>query len=408
MNIVEIITKKKNSQELTKEELEFCFNGYLRKKVSDAQMSALLMAIVINGMTFKETKNLTQIFIDSGEIYDLSSVKTPVVDKHSTGGVGDTTTMVVGPIIAACGLTMAKMSGPGLGNTGGTIDKLESIPGFKTDITKEQFLSLAKKVGFCISRQTDNLVPMDKIIYNLRNLTGTTESIPLIASSIMSKKIASGASIILIDIKVGDGALIKTEEDAKTLSDWLIKIGKSFQKKVITIFTPMNTPLGDSIGNAIEVLEAIKVLKGKNSSLKNISFEIATKLISAAKNISEEKAYKEVEESINSGKAIEKFALFVKSQGGDLAKLDLSDDVVAIKANKSGTLVNIDALGIGLLSLKLGVNKTSESDKIKTNTGIRLLKKIGDKVKKGDLLAYLFIERPVKFTKKDFNCFEIL
>lgn len=407
MNIVEIITKKKNNLELTQEELEYSFNGYLDNKISDAQMSALLMAIVINGMSFKETANLTQIFIDSGEVYDLSSLNRVVVDKHSTGGVGDTTTMIVGPIVAACGLVMAKMSGRGLGHTGGTIDKLESIPGFSTDISKEKFIELSKNVGFCISRQTDNLVPMDKVIYNLRNLTGTTESIPLIASSIMSKKIASGADVILIDIKVGSGALVKTIEEAEELSDWLIQIGESFGKKVLTIKTDMNKPLGDSIGNAIEVLEAIKVLKGKDSKLKNVCYEIATKLISAAKNISLSDAYKEVSDSIKSGKALDKFTEFVISQGGDLSKLDLEDNVVAVVAKKNGELKRIDALGIGLLSVKLGVNKTSENAEVLKGTGIRLLKNVDDDVKEGDILAYLFTNKEVKFTEEDFKCFVI-
>lgn len=407
MNIIEIITKKKDKKELTYEELSYAFNGYLDKKISDAQMSALLMAIVINGMTFEETKNLTEIFINSGEVYDLSSLNSIVVDKHSTGGVGDTTTMIVGPIVAACGLIMAKMSGRGLGHTGGTIDKLESIPGFRTDINKERFMELASSVGFCISRQTDTLVPMDKVIYNLRNLTGTTESIPLIASSIMSKKIASGADIILVDIKVGSGALIKSEEDAETLSEWLIKIGSSFNKKVITLKTNMNKPLGDSIGNAIEVLEAVKTLEGKESSLKNISIEIATKLISVGKDISEKEARNQVVEVLNNGKALEKFAEFVKNQGGNLAKLDLEDNVVAVRANKSGIIKKIDALEVGLLAMKLGVNKTSEQDNIKKGTGIRLLKNVGDKVQKEDLIAYLFVPKYINLTKEDFNCFNI-
>lgn len=407
MNILEIITKKKNNQELSYEELDYAFNGYLKQEITDSQMSALLMAIVINGMSFKETYNLTQLFINSGDTYDLSELNSVIVDKHSTGGVGDTTTMVVGPIVAGCNLIMAKMSGKGLGHTGGTIDKLESIPGFTTEITKEEFIKKAKNIGFCISRQTDTLVPMDKVIYDLRNKTGTTESIPLIASSIMSKKIASGADVILIDIKVGSGALIKTKEEAEELSEWLIKIGEKFNKRVITIKTDMNKPLGDSIGNAIEVLEAIKILKGKDSKLKNVCIEIASKLISAAKNISINDAFEEVNECINTGKALDKFAQFVKSQGGDLNKLDLSDNVLVIKANKTGKLKSIDALGIGLLSLKLGVNSMNKKAEIHSGTGIRLLKNIKDNVKPGDQLAYLFVPEKVKLTESDFDCFVI-
>ena len=402
MNIVKIITKKKNKLELTNDELDYAFNGYLKKEISAEQMSALLMAIVINGMSYEETIYLTKLFIDSGETYDLSSLGKTIVDKHSTGGVGDSTTMVVGPIVAACDLIMAKMSGKGLGHTGGTIDKLESIPGFITDISKDKFLELAKNVGFCISRQTDTLVPMDKAIYDLRNRTGTTESIPLIASSIMSKKIASGADIILIDIKVGTGALIKNNNDAEVLSEWLIKIGDAFERKVITIKTDMNQPLGDSIGNAIEVLEAIKILKGKDSRLKNICIEIASKLVSAAKNISLDMAYKEVSESIKNGKALEKFKEFIKAQGGDLSKLDLEDNVLVVRANKEGKINRIDALAVGLLSLKLGVNKISEKSQINYGTGIRLLKNIGDFVKYNEELAYLFVSKNVKLEKSDF------
>lgn len=407
MNIVEIITKKKNKLELTNDELDYAFNGYLKRMVSPEQMSALLMAIVINGMSYEETIYLTKLFIDSGETYDLSSLGKTIVDKHSTGGVGDSTTMVVGPIVAACDLIMAKMSGKGLGHTGGTIDKLESIPGFITDISKDKFLELAKNVGFCISRQTDTLVPMDKAIYDLRNVTGTTESIPLIASSIMSKKIASGASIILIDIKVGSGALVKNYSDADKLSDWLIKIGDAFERKVITIKTDMNQPLGDSIGNAIEVLEAIKILKGKDSKLKNVCIEIASKLVSAAKNISLDMAYKEVSESIKNGKALEKFKEFIKAQGGDLSKLDLEDNVLVVRANKEGKINRIDALAVGLLSLKLGVNKISEKSQINYGTGIRLLKNIGDFVKYKEELAYLFVPKNVKLEKSDFEFIEI-
>jgi len=407
VNIVEIITKKKNKLELTNDELDYAFNGYLKKEISAEQMSALLMAIVINGMSYEETIYLTKLFIDSGETYDLSSLGKTIVDKHSTGGVGDSTTMVVGPIVAACDLIMAKMSGKGLGHTGGTIDKLESIPGFITDISKDKFLELAKNVGFCISRQTDTLVPMDKAIYDLRNVTDTTESIPLIASSIMSKKIASGASIILIDIKVGSGALVKNYSDADKLSDWLIKIGDAFERKVITIKTDMNQPLGDSIGNAIEVLEAIKILKGKDSRLKNICIEIASKLVSAAKNISLDMAYKEVSESIKNGKALEKFKEFIKAQGGDLSKLDLEDNVLVVRANKEGKINRIDALAVGLLSLKLGVNKISEKSQINYGTGIRLLKNIGDFVKYNEELAYLFVSKNVKLEKSDFEFIEI-
>lgn len=407
MNIVEIIVKKKNKQELSFAELNYGFNGYLHNQISSAQVSALLMAIVINGMTYEETINLTRIFIDSGDVYDFSNFSKVVVDKHSTGGVGDSTTMIVGPLVACCGLIMAKMSGRGLGHTGGTIDKLESIPGFKTNLTKDEFMSSALKLGFCEIQQTDTLVPLDKVIYDLRNITGTTESIPLIASSIMSKKIACGSSVILIDIKVGSGALIKTESDADILSEWLIKIGKSFGRKVITIKTDMDTPLGNSIGNAIEVMEALEVLNNKNCRLKDISLEIASKLVSAAKNINLESAYKEVNDALVSKKALAKFYEFVKNQHGDIEKIHLEENVLAVRSLKDGKLTKIDALGIGELSVKLGVNKTKKTDKINYGAGIKLLKEQGDKVKKDEIIAYLYVPNKVNLTRDDFKCFVI-
>ena len=283
VNILNIITKKKNKEELSYEELDYAFNGYLNKDIPDYQMTALLMAIVINGMTFEETFNLTKIFINSGDVFTFDK---EVCDKHSTGGIGDTVTLVAIPILGALKVPVVKMSGRGLGITGGTIDKLESIPGYNVNLTKENYYDYLNKVGIVVGSQTDTLVPLDKVIYALRDVSGTTESIPLIASSIMSKKIACGASYILIDVKWGKGALVKNIEDANVLSNYLIEIGNRFDRKVKTVISDMNEPLSNCIGNAIEVEEAINVLKGEKNKLRDTSLEVASNLVSMYLNIS--------------------------------------------------------------------------------------------------------------------------
>lgn len=407
MNIIDIIDKKRLGKELNYKELDYAFNGYLNKHIEDYQMSSLLMAIVINGMTLEETINLTDIFIKSGETYDLSSINDVIIDKHSTGGVGDSTTLVVGPIVAACGCHMAKISGKGLGITGGTIDKLNSIPGFKTNLTKKEFINNLKKVGFVDSSQTKNLVPLDKVIYNLRNNSGTTESLPLIASSIMSKKIASGADIILIDIKVGKGALIKTKKDANTLSNWMKEIGKKYNKKIVTLITDMNIPLSNSIGNKLEVEEAINVLKGEKCRLYNVSKEISSILISLAKNISINEAEEMVDEVMKNKKAYNKFIEFCEAQGGNINKLKIRANIKVVKSEKSGVLKSIDALKIGELSVKLGAGKINDKAEIDYNAGIKLFKEVGDKVKKNEILATLYTNKNIKLNKEDINCFEI-
>lgn len=407
MNIIDVIDKKRLGKELSYKELDYAFNGYLEKHIEDYQMSSLLMAIVIKGMTLNEVINLTDIFIKSGEIYDLSSVSDVIVDKHSTGGVGDSTTLVVGPIVAACGCHMAKISGKGLGITGGTIDKLESIPGFNTNLTKKQFINNLKTVGFVDSSQTKKLVPLDKIIYNLRNNSGTTESLGLIASSIMSKKIASGADIILIDIKVGKGALIKTKKDANTLSKWMKEIGKKYNKKVVTLITDMNIPLSNSIGNRLEVEEAINVLKGEKCRLYNISKEISSILISLSKGITIEEANSSVDEVIRNKKAYNKFIEFCEAQGGDIKKMKISANQLIIKSEKSGKLKSIDALKIGELSVRLGAGKINDKENIDYNAGIKIFKDIDDVVKKGDILATLYTNKKIKLNNEDINCFII-
>lgn len=392
MNMLDIIIRKKNKEALSYDELKYAFNNYLSGKIPDYQMSALLMAITINGMNMSETLALTDIFIRSGETYDLSSIAPHVVDKHSTGGVGDSTTLVVGPICAALGLKMAKMSGRGLGLTGGTIDKVESIPGFIVNESKEDFFEQVRKNGFALSSQSDNLVPLDKVIYALRDVTGTTESIPLIASSIMSKKIALGATDILIDIKVGSGALLHTKEEAETLSKWLIDIGDAYHRKVETILSDMNEPLSFAIGNALEVKEAINVLNGKRSPLFDTAVEIAARLLTMVEGTDEKKAQELAIQAIDSGAALNCFNDFVTAQGGDLSKLKVSDKVIKVKAKKDGIIESIDALGAAKLAAKLGATKKTLDDKIDYGVGILLKVKKGDHIKKNDVLMELYVK----------------
>lgn len=389
--ILDIINKKANNFELTKEELETIFMGYLKDEVKDYQMSAFLMAICINDMSDSEIFALTDIFIRSGEVLDLSFIDAIKVDKHSTGGVGDKTTLIIAPLVASCNVPIIKMSGRGLGYTGGTIDKLESIPGFTVDLTEEEIKRQAKEIGIVITSQTKDLAPLDKKVYALRDVTATTNSIPLIASSIMSKKIAGGADKIVIDIKVGNGALIKTEQEAERLSSLLIKIGSYYQKEVRTVISNMDRPLGHNIGNKLEVLEAIEFLKNKEKGpLLELSIDLATKMVSMGKEISESDAKKEVIENLETGKALNKFIEFVKYQGGDLESLTIESKVYNIKANKSGVLKDINALSIAKLSESLGAGRKNKEDNIDYNAGVVIKKEIGDEVKEGDILANLY------------------
>lgn len=389
--IKEIIEKKKNKEELSKEELEEIFLGYLNETVKDYQMSAFLMAICLNGMTDKETFIVTDLFLHSGDMLDLSFIEGVKVDKHSTGGVGDKTTLVVGPIVASCGIPFIKMSGRGLGFTGGTIDKLESIPNLKVSLTTEEIEKQAKEIGLVITSQTKNLTPLDKKVYALRDATSTTESIPLIASSIMSKKIAGGAEKIVIDVKVGEGALLKTKEEAEKLGELLVKIGNHYKREVSLIYSDMSMPLGKAIGNKLEVIEATKVLKSlEKEALYDECILIAAKLISLAKNISLEKAKDEAINSIESGKAYKKFEEFVIYQHGDLQNLKEEEKPIIIRANKPGTIKKIHALEVAKLSYQLGALRTTKDEKIDYNAGVYIERKIGDKIAPGDVLMKLY------------------
>lgn len=408
MLVVDIINKKRYGKELSYKELDFIFNGYLEGKVKDYQMSALLMAICINGMTDEEVYALTKIFIDSGDILDFGDEFGTIVDKHSTGGIGDKTTMVIGPIVASCGVAVVKMSGRGLGYTGGTIDKFESIPGFKVNLTDAQILNQLKKVGLIASSQTANLTPLDKEIYALRDVTGTVASVPLIAASIMSKKIAGGADKILIDIKVGKGALIATKEEAKHLSELMVRIGEFYQREVRCVISDMNTPLGYAIGNSLEVLEAIDVLKGKeyDNPFSDLCIELATDMVSMGKDISKIEAKKQVLESLNKGYAYEKFLELVKAQGGDLTKMIVAEKTQRIKAPCDGVIKKIDALEVGKLSVELGAGRKNKEDKIDHGVGIKLRKLVGEPVTKGETLATLYVKEKVD-PKAYENIFEI-
>ena len=405
MNMLDIITKKKNKEVLTHEELYYAFNGYLNKEIPDYQMTSLLMAIVINGLTFEETFDLTKIFIDSGETFKFDK---KVCDKHSTGGIGDTVTLVAIPILGALNIPVVKMSGRGLGITGGTIDKLESIPGFNVNLTKEDYYNNLEKIGIVVGTQTNDLVPLDKVIYALRDVSGTTESIPLIASSIMSKKIACGADYILIDVKWGSGALVKTKKNAEVLSNYLIEIGKRFNRQVKTIISDMNEPLSTCIGNALEVEEAINVLKGEKNKLREASLEVAGNLASMYLNISYEEAYNRASEVLDNNKAYEMFKTWISNQGGDLSKLNISDKVILIKSNQDGIISHINALKVGELSVKLGAGRITKDSKIDYSVGIKLLKQSGDLVKKGDILAKLYVnDLNIKLTKDDINFYSV-
>lgn len=392
--ILDIINKKRLGEELSYKEIDYFFNGYLQGKVADYQMASLLMAICINGMTDEEIFSLTKIFIDSGDTLDFSDIPGIKVDKHSTGGIGDKTTLIIAPIVASLGIPVIKMSGRGLGYTGGTIDKLESIPGYRINLKDEEIVKQVHDINLVITGQTADLVPMDKVIYALRDVTATVSSIPLIASSIMSKKIAGGADKILIDIKVGNGALLQTKEEAKKLSELMIKIGEVYNREVKCIISDMNVPLGKCIGNSLEVLEAIDVLKGRetDNNLVDLCYELAANMISMSKEISYKEAEKLVRDSIYSGKAYRKFLEMVEYQKGNIDGVRLSENTHKIKAFKSGKITDINALELGKLSLSLGAGKVKIKDKIDYTVGIKLNKLVGDVVEKGDVLATLYVK----------------
>lgn len=397
MRAVDLILKKRNGNKLNKEEIDFMVSGYTNGDIPDYQMSAFLMAIYFEGMDDEEAALLTDSMLHSGEILDLSSINGIKVDKHSTGGVGDKTSLVVAPIVASLGIKVAKMSGRGLGHTGGTIDKLESIPGYNTSISIDEFISQVEEIGISIIGQTKNLAPADKKLYALRDVTGTVESIPLIASSIMSKKLASGADAIVLDVKVGSGAFMKDLESARHLARLMVEIGKTAGKKVVAILTNMDEPLGYAVGNNLEVIEAINTLNGKGpKDFTELCLIASAELIVAANLASDiDEGIKLAKKQIDNKKALDKFADLVRAQGGDESyiyhpdKFAKASNIIEVKSTKSGYVVSIDALQIGNAAMQLGAGRKSLDDKINHRVGVVLNKKVGDKVEEGDTLAYI-------------------
>ena len=407
MNIRDIINKKRLKEELTKEEIFYAVNSYINGDTKDYQMSALLMAITINGMTHSEILNLTDVMLKSGEVLNFDDIDGIIADKHSTGGVGDKVTIILAPLLASLGINVAKMSGRGLGYTGGTIDKLESIPGFNVNLKTEDFLEQIKNIKIAVSGAGENLDIADKKIYALRDVTATVESIPLIASSIMSKKLASNADIIVIDAKVGIGALMKNKKDAIKLAKTLTEIGKHYNKKVFCILTNMNQPLGYTVGNKLEVIESVEALKGNGAKdLMDVVYSIASIIVSEAKNITLEEAFVKISENIENNNAYLKFEEFVKYQGGNL-DFNLDADKSIIKSNKRGYINFIDAMKIAKLAFKLGSGRENKEDSIDYDVGIKLLKKVGDYIEKGEDLGEIYYNKNEISDSEFLDCFKI-
>lgn len=406
MNILEIIDKKKKNKILSKEELKYVVDGYLSGSIKDYQMSSFLMEIVLLGLSKEETADLTDIMLNSGEKISLD-IK-PLVDKHSTGGVGDKTTLILAPLVASLGVNVAKMSGRGLGHTGGTIDKLESIKGFNTSISLEEFENQVKKIGIALVGQMGNLVPADKKIYALRDVTGTVDSTSLIASSIMSKKLASGADSIVIDLKVGNGALVQTVSKAKELGSLMVDIGKKYNKDVACVLTNMNEPLGFAVGNSLEVIESIETLKGNGpEDLNELIIKLGSLMVSFGKKIPLDEASKMVKENLSNGKGYEKFKEWISYQGGDINSLETSFNKKDVLAKDEGYIKNIDTLKIGKLARDLGAGRLTKEDDINYKVGLVLNKKVGDKVEKGEKLITIYYDDKFIDEEEVLECFEI-
>ncbi len=406
MTMYDIIEKKKNKQSLTKEEIDFFINGYVNNKIPDYQVSSLLMAIVLNGMNEEEVTNLTIAMANSG---DKINYNFNTVDKHSTGGVGDKTTLIIAPIVASLNCKVAKMSGKGLGFTGGTIDKLESIPDFKVQLTDEQFISQINNINLALISQTKNIAPADKKIYALRDVTATVDSIPLIASSIMSKKIASGASNLVLDVKVGSGAFMKNLESAKKLASTMVNIGKNSNINTLAILSNMNQPLGNNIGNILEVKEAIEVLNGNGpKDLKELSIELASYMVSLYKKITYEEAFKQVTEVLENKQALAKFYEFIKYQGGNIEKVKFTPKYeYKVYSKQEGYITKMNTEEIGKIASLLGAGRMTKDDVIDYEAGIVLNKKINDYVKVNDLLATLYTNKEIDLTNNYLEIIEI-
>ena len=408
MRMYDLIVKKRSGLELTKEELTYMVGEYTLGNIPDYQMSAMLMAIYFQGMTDEETAILTDQMAHSGDMVDLSPIKGIKVDKHSTGGVGDKTTLIVTPIVASCGVKVAKMSGRGLGHTGGTVDKLESIPGFQTAIPEEKFFEIVNKVGVSVIGQTGNLAPADKKMYALRDVTASVESIPLIAASIMSKKLAAGSDCILLDVKTGSGAFMKTVEDSTELAKKMVAIGEHNHRRTVALITDMDTPLGNYIGNALEVKEAVMTLRGKGpKDLTEVCVELAANMLYLAQKGSLEECKVQAEEAITSGRALKKLEEFVAAQGGDASVIADPDSFeqaaysYEVKAAKSGYINHINTEQIGIASMILVAGRETKESEIDYSAGIWLEKKYGEKVEEGDVLGILYTNKEASIKEAD-------
>lgn len=397
MRMYDIIEKKRNGNELSKEEIEFFIKGYTDGIIPDYQASAFCMAVYFKGMTENETVLLTEAMANSGDTVDLSMFGTLSADKHSTGGVGDKSSLIVAPIVASLGGKVTKMSGRGLGHTGGTVDKLESIPGYKTTLSGDDFISQVERVGMAIIGQSGNLTPADKKLYALRDVTATVDSIPLIVSSIMSKKIAAGSHNIVLDVKCGSGAFMKTLDDAEILANEMVKIGKGCGRNTAALITDMDRPLGSAVGNSLEVIEAVQVLKGElDNDLKEVCVSLASELISLVLSVSHCEALTMVNNALNSGKAFEKMKEWIFAQGGDVSFIENTDKfpkaeyVYDVLADSDGYISSMDTEKIGLASVILGAGRENKEASIDFSAGIMLYKKTGDKISKGEKLATLF------------------
>ena len=404
MRMFDIIAKKRDGGVLSREELEFAVMGFVNGQVPDYQMSALLMAIYLRGMTEKETAQLTDVMAHSGDMVDLSAISGIKADKHSTGGVGDKTTLVIAPIVAACGVKIAKMSGRGLGHTGGTVDKMEAVPGTQTAVDRERFFAQVNEIGISVIGQSGNLAPADKKMYALRDVTATIGCVPLIASSIMSKKLAAGSDCILLDVKTGNGAFMKTLDDSIELAKAMVSIGQHNGRKVAALITDMDTPLGHNIGNSLEVIESVEVLKGHGpADLTEVCYQLAANMLYLAGKGSLEECRRMAEEAVASGAAYEKLKQMFAAQGGDVSVLDDPDKFQKAKfsrpllAAESGYLVRMNTEMVGNASVCLGAGRITKEDTIDFAAGIMLHKKTGDKVEAGECLATLYADHEEKF-----------
>ncbi|MFQ9977095.1 pyrimidine-nucleoside phosphorylase [Clostridium cadaveris] len=397
MRMYDLILKKRNGEELSKEEINFFVDGYTKGEIPDYQVSSLLMAIYFQKMNSRETADLTMAMVNSGDILSLKDIEGIKVDKHSTGGVGDTTTLVLGPMVASLGIPVAKMSGRGLGHTGGTIDKLESFKGFSVEMPEEKFIRNVNNIKLAVGGQTGDLAPADKKLYALRDVTGTVDNISLIASSIMSKKIAAGADAIVLDVKVGEGAFMKTKEDALHLAKEMVSIGRNLKRNTVAVISDMDQPLGKAIGNALEVEEAIETLKGNGpKDLLELCMTLGSEMVVLAEKAKDKnEARQMLMETIESGKALNKLKEFVAAQGGDISPIDDTSlfphakYVMPVESDRDGVVCKIHSQNIGIIAMELGAGRATKESTIDLAVGLVLNKKRGEKVSKGDVIAYI-------------------